>query len=156
MVLASLDQRKNNMPRGKYVRIVNPDRIPRDSKSRNKSSLGMKKYYENLDNRKIQSERCRIYTGDTLKDRFLRRWYGISESQYTELFNNQNGVCDLCKKPETMTYKGSIKKLAVDHDHKTGKVRSLLCARCNLHVNNMSKKEAYEVYKYLAKHEFKD
>lgn len=38
----------------------------------------------------------------------------------------QNGVCAICKKTCTCG-----RSLAVDHNHKTGKVRALLCSRCN-------------------------
>jgi len=54
-----------------------------------------------------------------------RRKYGISVGTYDEMFAAQNGVCAICgEAPEG-------KRLAVDHDHATGQVRSLLCDRCN-------------------------
>lgn len=62
----------------------------------------------------------------------LKSRYGISINQYNELLNNQNNVCAICKKPEiTKSKVGKIQKLSVDHDHKTGKVRALLCSNCN-------------------------
>lgn len=57
-------------------------------------------------------------------DSMLRRKYGITLEQYNELLARQGGVCAICGGEDQ-------KRLAVDHDHKTGKVRGLLCARCN-------------------------
>lgn len=47
---------------------------------------------------------------------------------------DQNAACAICKKFEEMFDKRTNKKkhLCVDHDHKTGKVRGLLCHSCNL------------------------
>jgi len=63
----------------------------------------------------------------------LELMYGITAKDYDELLHNQNGVCAICEQPETLTDRrtGKIAFLAVDHDHKTGKVRGLLCSRCN-------------------------
>jgi Recombination endonuclease VII len=61
----------------------------------------------------------------TPRDRYLRKTYGITEAQYNELLAYQGGCCAICRKPP----KG--RRLAVDHDHKTGKVRGLLCYFCN-------------------------
>lgn len=47
--------------------------------------------------------------------------------QYDQMFNEQNGCCDICNKTE-LEIKGP---LVVDHNHKTGKIRSLLCNGCN-------------------------
>lgn len=55
------------------------------------------------------------------------RKHGMSNQQYDDLFKNQGGVCFCCKNPETSKHKF----LGVDHDHETGKVRHLLCHRCN-------------------------
>lgn len=53
----------------------------------------------------------------------LRSQYGLTESQYGLLIQKCKGCCEICgKKP---------KKLHVDHCHKTGIVRGLLCQSCN-------------------------
>lgn len=57
----------------------------------------------------------------------LKRMYGISLEQYAEMFKKQGEVCAICK--NTCKTK---KSLSVDHDHVTGKVRGLLCNKCNI------------------------
>lgn len=57
----------------------------------------------------------------------LLRKYGITEEQYNALLKKQDGHCALC--PRTVEKSG--KKLSVDHNHKTGEIRGLLCYRCN-------------------------
>ena len=57
------------------------------------------------------------------RKRTLRK-YGLTLEQYDEKLKAQKGSCAICKIP--------IKKPDVDHDHKTGKTRGLLCQRCNL------------------------
>jgi hypothetical protein len=50
------------------------------------------------------------------------------------MFASQNGLCASCGNPETKIdhRSGTIKELAVDHDHATGKIRALLCNSCNV------------------------
>jgi hypothetical protein len=59
--------------------------------------------------------------------------YKMSDEDYNSILLNQDGKCKICKKRENIIdNKGkNIKKLAVDHCHKTNKVRGLLCGRCN-------------------------
>ena len=52
--------------------------------------------------------------------------YGLSAASYDKLLAAQEGVCRICKQPCS-----TGKRLAVDHDHETKKVRGLLCRRCN-------------------------
>jgi len=61
----------------------------------------------------------------------LKSSYGITIDDYEKMYEDQNGLCALCGKRETSTYRGSPRKLAVDHCHETGKVRALLCTNCN-------------------------
>lgn len=57
---------------------------------------------------------------------WLRRSYDISVERYNELLAVQSGVCAICFQPDKFR-----EKLSVDHDHKTGKIRGLLCHKCN-------------------------
>lgn len=59
------------------------------------------------------------------RDSYLRRKYGITLEDYATLFKGQKGKCAICgNKPKKQS-------LHVDHDHKSGRVRGLLCFRCN-------------------------
>ena len=58
----------------------------------------------------------------------LIRNYGITLEQYERMFFEQDGKCAICGNPESHSDK---KRLAVDHDHQTGKVRGLLCNKHN-------------------------
>ena len=65
-----------------------------------------------------------------------RKWhlkvnYGLTPEQYAAMLLEQNGVCAVCRQPETGIRRGELKSLDVDHDHKTGAVRKLLCSGCN-------------------------
>ena len=65
----------------------------------------------------------------------LRYAYGIDGEEYYKIFDYQGGVCFIChKKPHKM-------RLAVDHDHKTGEVRGLLCKTCNRDIIGSAKDE---------------
>lgn len=66
------------------------------------------------------------------RDRELKRSFGIDHAKFMEMSAEQNGVCAICSQPEKRKAKnGNIRHLAVDHDHETGAVRSLLCSDCN-------------------------
>ena len=67
------------------------------------------------------------------RDRQLQRLYGITAKDYDRLLAKQRGGCAICRRPCT-----SGRRLAVDHDHQTGKVRGLLCGKCNVAVGLMA------------------
>jgi hypothetical protein len=62
-----------------------------------------------------------------IKDRNLKRDFGINLGEYDIMLKEQNGLCKICKNPPASLNKS----LGVDHCHKTGKVRGLLCDKCN-------------------------
>jgi hypothetical protein len=68
---------------------------------------------------------------DKERARGLRRNFGMTVVEYSEMFLAQTGVCAICGRAETATFKGSVRPLAVDHDHVTNARRKLLCANCN-------------------------
>lgn len=57
----------------------------------------------------------------------LKYHYNITLEDYDEMFNRQSGLCAICGIPHTELRK----RLGVDHDHISGKVRGLLCDSCN-------------------------
>ena len=59
------------------------------------------------------------------KDAYLKAKYAITEEQYWAIYQKQGGKCGICHCHQR------YKCLAVDHDHKTGMVRGLLCEQCN-------------------------
>jgi hypothetical protein len=60
-----------------------------------------------------------------IEDRLIRK-YGITLKQHENIMTEQNNECACCIRPFS-----SDLKPAVDHCHKTGKVRGLLCSNCN-------------------------
>lgn len=61
---------------------------------------------------------------DGERERHLIKKYGITNAEYQKIFESQNAACAICKQKKA-------NKLAVDHNHKTGEVRGLLCMNCN-------------------------
>ena len=68
---------------------------------------------------------------DALRRSRFRRKYGITLEDYDRMFERQKGLCAICKSPEQAKFRGVVKRLFVDHDHKSNRVRQLLCQRCN-------------------------
>lgn len=70
---------------------------------------------------------------EKVKNTEMRRRYGISFADYQRMFEDQGSKCALCSCEEIRIDHRTkkISRLAVDHDHKTGAVRALLCHTCN-------------------------
>jgi recombination endonuclease VII len=68
--------------------------------------------------------------------RRIEALYGITESEYTALYEAQGRKCAICQRAS-----GARKRLAVDHDHKTGEVRGLLCGWCNFEIIGKSNED---------------
>lgn len=68
-----------------------------------------------------------------------KRLFNLAPAEYAAKLHEQGGVCAICGNPEwTRANNGSqIKALAVDHDHRTGRIRGLLCANCNKGIGNL-------------------
>lgn len=68
---------------------------------------------------------CRACSSARTHAAMVAKTYGLTAADYDALLRLQGGRCAICRaKPKS-------KRLAVDHDHKTGAVRGLLCSRCN-------------------------
>ncbi len=69
------------------------------------------------------------------REKHLIRKYSIFLKDYSIMLIEQRGCCAICSKPEE---EESYQVLHVDHCHKTGRVRGLLCRNCN-HVLGLMK-----------------
>lgn len=83
----------------------------------------------------------RVLAGD--RRRSWMKKFGLTPEDYQEWLDFQEGVCALCKSPP------GDKFLAVDHDHKTGDVRGLLCGPCNMALGVLEH-NLQEVMSYVA------
>lgn len=78
---------------------------------------------------KVSSEQTRKFK--------LKHKYNITIEDYDRMFEEQHGYCAVCGKSEIEKHQsGTILRLAVDHNHKTGKIRRLVCRSCNLMLGN--------------------
>jgi hypothetical protein len=101
----------------------NKDKIKQSSdKYRSKPETKLKireRYLKNRD---------KVFEQQKLKPKF-----GMTLEEYKELWRFQNGLCLICRKPES---KPGVKWLSVDHNHRTGLIRGLLCGGCNVALGN--------------------
>jgi len=63
------------------------------------------------------------------RNKYLQRTYGITTGDYEALLATHDGGCWICGKKPTK------RRLHVEHDHKTNRVRGLCCWRCNSLLN---------------------
>lgn len=98
-----------------------------------------KKYYEK------NKDKCK----ETYRSGHYKRKYKITIDEFEEKLEQQNGVCEICKKENI-----NKDRLSVDHDHTTGKIRGLLCYKCNraLGYFNEDKELFLQAIKYLDKY----
>jgi hypothetical protein len=86
----------------------------------------------------------------------LKKKYNLSLTQYNKMLEEQNGVCAICGNKETVKDKRTnvIRKLSVDHNHTTGKIRDLLCDSCNNLLGQIKENIniCYLLIDYLNKH----
>lgn len=100
-----------------------------------KAAAIQRKYYANDSDKAVKAFAYRLKTR-----------YGLTVEQYNQLFEKQEGKCALCGK-----HQSDLKmRLAVDHDHQTSEIRSLLCSYCNLRVIGRIRKDTVDrIYNYL-------
>lgn len=113
-------------------------------------------YIKELDLRAIKAgldpDECR-------RKAYLDKLYGEGTYEKVRLWNEEQDCrCKICGDREKTHYHGVRKHLMVDHDHLTGKVRGLICHRCNLALGQISdSKEILEkIQVYLSQTDVND
>ncbi len=112
----------------KYLKVYrenNREKAKETSKEytkNNKAKISIKKKEYHKENKK------------SAKEYDLKKNFGITLDDYNLMYENQKGLCAICNKPETVkqNFSEAMKMLAVDHCHKTGKIRALLCSKHNM------------------------
>ena len=109
------------MPKGVYIN--------------HESEEAAKQYKRNYNNKRY----------DPLKNKHnkLKKAYGIGLEEYNKLFKDQEGCCAVCGIHQSEL----TRSLAVDHCHTTGKIRGLLCNKCNTALGLLNESE--EIMKNL-------
>lgn len=88
--------------------------------------------------RKDPEKQKQIYRKEYEKDKSRIVYYnrkrrlGVTKEQYLQMLKDQNQRCAICE----ITVEENGKQLCVDHDHSNGRIRMLLCNRCNLVLGN--------------------
>jgi hypothetical protein len=108
----------------------------------------------NKDKTKAYTQRYESKNPNAKRDSAFKKKYGITVGDYDVLLALQDGRCDLCGAKSSPLRNGKPVRLCVDHDHKTGKVRSLLCTTCNRFVGLLERdRELTErIVAYLRQH----
>lgn len=94
-------------------------------KKRKSKPSGLRKYWPHLTGRQAEAER-------------------------QKLSDAQSAKCAICARPET----SFLRRLSIDHNHKTGRVRGLLCFHCNkFKVGRNTIESSRQIYEYLLKYD---
>lgn len=104
---------------------------------------------------RLWQQKARLANPEYYADQSLRKRYGVSLDWYNEMLSKQDDVCAICKQPETAAIRGKVISMPVDHCHKTGKARGLLCTKCNrgLGLFRDDKSILKNAIEYLTSHE---
>lgn len=119
-------------------RAANPDRVREHNRATRSRRSADAKYRDNRRRRDREAyQRDPVFWRAKGRERYrknpsiwvsnaLRARYGITLDEYRTICELQNGVCAICGQPPR-----GKRRLCVDHDHKTRRVRGLLCHYCN-------------------------
>jgi Recombination endonuclease VII len=109
-----------------------------------------KKYYREKRYKWIESAQRRTpeqkaHAAKFMRDYAYRTQYSITTEDYERMLIEQNGVCGICLLPPPAN-----RRLAVDHCHRSGAVRKLLCTKCNMALG-WYEKYGKDIERYLEK-----
>jgi hypothetical protein len=124
-----------------------------DHRNRDKLSSKCIECYNSIKQEKQVRDKTRdlAYKISKHQARHMRSRHRITEQEYYEMHEAQKGLCAICGRPELKSMKSM---LCVDHNHRTGEIRGLLCNNCNLGIGYLEDNPEYlfKAIEYLQKH----
>ena len=126
-----------------YKNKLDKEKYNRQRYSNNRQST--KPYKPHCTNPEEKTKRVR----ETSRRAKIKYRYGLSYEDWLQLWENQDGKCAICGKPFTEPSDAHI-----DHNHKTGELRELLCKKCNFGISffDDDPKLLSKAIKYLKKY----
>jgi hypothetical protein len=113
------EYREKENARSRELYTNDPEYRERKNTRERKQRVNNPKYREKINTKRRESD--------------LKRKYNITPEEYNRIFEEQEGKCKICETPQSELKK----RLAVDHCHHSGKVRGLICSRCNTGMGNL-------------------
>ncbi len=126
MLKTEIEKRATKLSSRKKYNQSDKGKANRKRYSQTDKGKATRRCYRRSDQYKVSQERYR--QSGKGKDGRLKHLYNLSLEDYNKLVEKQNGKCAICNKEFNME---DLCGIHVDHDHITGKVRSLLCRKCN-------------------------
>lgn len=80
---------------------------------------------------KAYSDRYRREHPEVYRRAAFKLYHGVERDEADRMIAAQGGLCAICCREPSKIYRGHCSRLHVDHDHRTGKVRGMLCIACN-------------------------
>jgi len=156
------EYRKKNAK--KYKEMIKKWRKKNKSKLKEQSQTPhrkeyMKKWRQKPENKKKAAKRLREYRENNPEKRaliqrksMLKNTYGVTLDWYDSKLEEQKGRCAICGVDNPQ--RENTKHFSIDHNHSTGKVRGLLCVRCNTFIGyaNEHPNVLQSAIKYLKKY----
>jgi len=107
----------------------------------------MKKYYEwNKEQRKDYAKKYNKVHREEIRKYRVSHKYGLTLLEFNSLLSKQGYKCAICDKPLE-----NRRDIHIDHDHKKGKVRGILCRSCNTGIGLLKDDPdiIYKAYNYI-------
>jgi|GEM_PF-1157263 hypothetical protein len=134
--------RKRTIEQREVYRALNREKIAEQQKMKYEKNRGkvreqQKYYYEKNRERLLEQQKSyRAANQEHLAALDRKNRYGLSEFDYNRLCDEQGFACKICRgvdmdKKWNSKFPGKAETLNIDHCHRTGKVRKLLCRECN-------------------------
>lgn len=102
---------------------------------------------ENRERYNAGQRRWRFNHKEQNKSTWRKYTYGITTDDYNNMLKSQDGKCAICRHAPLPG-----KELHIDHNHRTDRVRGLLCQKCNVYIGMIheNKETVKRMFSYLS------